>query len=850
MSQNLAASTKKSVTVTAEEGTDGRYKINGAVTGQKASSGMFTVSGGATITFTDVIVDGSSMPQSGSWCGAVYVSNGTVNLGSGAVVQNFVWSGSAGGMGVLFATSSAGVIKIQDGSKITGCSVYNGSDANPAAVVVAGSQGKVEMTGGLITGNYDCTVVGIGSYKTPQFWMTGGEIKDNKIDKGFAAVYMRGAALQCDIQFGGSAYVYGNTKYGEQRNIYLKNVPIEKDRIEETDYYVSLQSALTTDAMLGIYAVNIGVGTYVAKGISGTHVASASDAERIFSDKPSGCGVVFDADDNNVIKLSTNARTGDYIYVSNTQGSDISATIGSKNNPYTSLAEAYEKAKPNDTIVLLTDIELTNTLDLDGNANLGDSSTITITSDGEAKKITRSGTQTVLSVSKGIVDLNNVILGGDDTAAANSPAVTVSGGTLTLGTGSSVQGFKTNLASTSTVLVSGGALVIDGGSITGNAATDAGAIKQTSGTVTLNSGSITENVSESTAGGIYFVQGKLFLNGGEVKDNKSNGSAGDGCAGGIYISNGESTTSTVAIGGGDTSLEINGNTDANGDSNLKVVTGGVVQRISDTTLAEGSTIGLSLTTWPSSGSQWILSQVSESEAEYFSSDKPSLAGTVRDSDGLYLSFDDRTAMAVYVSENGSDTTGDGTKEHPFATVDHAYDIVQDNGTIYLLSDISQDASVAVDENKTVTIASEGSNNYSLNRTGVTGKTMFTVSIGTLKLTNVTLDGGNYQTSASNAVLMSGGTVEIAEGATIKQFCTTDATGSVGGAVTVNGGTLNMTGGTIQDNSGQNGGGVLLNGGTMRLRGRDLRGERNGRDLRRQGHRELFSRGRGSVPLQL
>ena len=180
MSKNLAASTKKSVTVTAEEGTDGRYKIKGAVTGQASTSGMFTVTGGASITFTDVVVDGSSMSTTGNWCGAVYVNNGTVILGSGAVVQNFEWSGSTGGMGVLFAFGGNSRIYIQDGSTITGCTVTNNVASNPATVVGAGSGGYVIMTGGLITGTNDCsTVVGIGAYNMPRFWMTGGSITGN-----------------------------------------------------------------------------------------------------------------------------------------------------------------------------------------------------------------------------------------------------------------------------------------------------------------------------------------------------------------------------------------------------------------------------------------------------------------------------------------------------------------------------------------------------------------------------------------------------------------------------------------------------------------------------------------------
>ena len=819
MTEMLQMGSNKEVIITSAEGDSGSgksesiYAINSEFE-PKADESLFYISSGK-VTFGDLTLNGKNNTM---FPNAIWVRSGsTVTLSNGLTIQNFNAAQGITKNGQAVVNVQSATVNM-NGARITGCTLEGGKTDDPTAVVICGSGGTFnfnsgEVTGNTLSGENTTSIVNVGSYNWPKFYMTGGSISGNTIGPGYAAVYVRGTVNNSIVQFGGTAYVYDNTydgkSTGEQKNIYLKN-----STGKETDIYVKLQSALTGNAKLGIYAVAIGEGTLVAKGTGGSgYTAQESDAERIISDKPSGCNIIFDKDDDCAIKLSTDERTGQNIYVDSK--ADSEKAEGTREKPYATIADAYAAAKANDKIVLLSDIILTKTLDLDGNDNLGDKSTVTMTSEGEpAKTITRSGTDAVMAVSEGKIVLKDIILDGTGTGTDNASAVTVSGGSLTLGTGSLIRNFNTTKESTSTVTVSdSGSLIIDGGSITGNMATDAGGIKQTGGTVTLNSGNITDNTSASTAGGIYFEGGQLILNGGSVTGNSSQGSGATGCAGGIYV---EGSSGTVTIGGGNEKLEINGNTDENGASNLKVVNGQVVQKDSESTLNNESKIGLSATVWPSGETTQVVSGVKDEESGCFVSDKPKLAGVALETDGkVCLSFDARTATDVYVSEEkGDDTTGDGTEQHPFKTIGRAYNVVQNKGTIHLLSDITQNTSVSVDEDKAVTISSEGETPHSIKRTSESGTTMFNVSQGTLTFMNVTLDGGNQQTAAQgNAIAITGGTVNLGSSATVKDFCVGSSTGgSSGGAVVVSGGTLNMqSGAVIKDNSGVDAGGVLVNG---------------------------------------
>ena len=316
-------SSKKAVTITSADSSNKSTITSSVNTTGTIGNALFDVSGGCDITFTNIILDGTNQTyikanNSGvgrAYCAAVYVSNGVATIGSGVTIQNFNYGANCrgtgdskyGGQAVLYANSGSARINILDGALITNCKIEGGNPGNPAAVVLCGSGGTVSMTGGEVKGNSlqtdDTSSVGpynavmcAGKVNNPHFWMTGGVVTGNTINYGGAAVYMRGEASQCDIQFGDTAYVYGNYvsgTSGEQRNIYLKN---NNSGSENSNVYAKLCSALTGNAKLGVYAELIGMGTKVAQGggiNGGSYTATAADATRFVSDKATDAEILY-----------------------------------------------------------------------------------------------------------------------------------------------------------------------------------------------------------------------------------------------------------------------------------------------------------------------------------------------------------------------------------------------------------------------------------------------------------------------------------------------------------------------------------------------------------------------------
>ena len=80
---------------------------------------------------------------------------------------------------------------------------------------------------------------------------------------------------------------------------------------------------------------------------------------------------------------------------------------------------------------------------------------------------------------------------------------------------------------------------------------------------------------------------------------------------------------------------------------------------------------------------------------------------------MALSLLPATALAadpqeVYVSQTGDGSAeADGTRENPFSSLNEAYEAITSKGTIILLSDIDETEPVDFDDDKTVTVCSEG-----------------------------------------------------------------------------------------------------------------------------------------------
>ena len=306
VSSQIIFNSTKTVTITSS---GDRKTINSKVTSTRYEFNSNT--NGANTTFTNVILDGSGQT---TYPGAITMSAGTITLGEDALIQNYNFPDDANkshtdwisGVSVIYLQNGAARLNIS-GATITDCKIERGYWDNPSAIITVGSGATVYMTSGTITGNslqtyLDTTsgqerrtaIINVGRYSNPHFWMTGGTITDNDIGYGYAAVYMRGEAKACDIEFGDTAYVYDNQATdGSQRNIYLKNITSGS---ENSNIYIKLCSALTGKAKLGVYAETIGMATKVAQGggiNGGSYTATAEDSTYFVSDKATDAEILY-----------------------------------------------------------------------------------------------------------------------------------------------------------------------------------------------------------------------------------------------------------------------------------------------------------------------------------------------------------------------------------------------------------------------------------------------------------------------------------------------------------------------------------------------------------------------------
>jgi len=211
---------------------------------------------------------------------------------------------------------------------------------------------------------------------------------------------------------------------------------------------------------------------------------------------------------------------------------------------------------------------------------------------------------------------------------------------------------------------------------------------------------------------------------------------------------------------------------------------------------------------------------------------------------------------VYVSSKGSDATGVGSIESPYATLQSAYNKVKSGGEIVLLSDLTviETANFNI-ENKEVTLRSNGTNKYSMNKSSsLTTQILYVTNSNNLTTTNVTFDGKNTNTKGSliesynsiitlnnttlqnninigryydelgvnasggGGILVSDGTLIINDGTLIQNNQVKHSEIVWGGGVTVWNSTLELNGGTITNNitqdapqNGNRGGGISVLG---------------------------------------
>ena len=231
--------------------------------------------------------------------------------------------------------------------------------------------------------------------------------------------------------------------------------------------------------------------------------------------------------------------------------------------PYYALDEAVDAAEDGNTIVLLQDIELSDsiyinkalTLDLnDHNINNSTSDAIFVQDGGDLTIKDSVGGGTISSGWYGVQ-----VYGG---------TATISGGTITGGEG---------------IVVSGGEVTITGGNISGTGS-DGSGVWIVSGTVNINGGSVTGSVY-----GVYAQGGTTNINGGTVTANNADG-VGAWLSGGTVNINGGTVSGDGQFGYG-VCVDI-GTTTISGDANISGSYAGVYVSIEgdDKATISGGTI--------------------------------------------------------------------------------------------------------------------------------------------------------------------------------------------------------------------------------------------------------------------
>ena len=177
---------------------------------------------------------------------------------------------------------------------------------------------------------------------------------------------------------------------------------------------------------------------------------------------------------------------------------------------------------------------------------------------------------------------------------------------------------------------------------------------------------------------------------------------------------------------------------------------------------------------------------------------------------------------LYVSSKGSDTTGNGTKEKPYKTVNKAYDSAWDNAIIWIMDNITVDETIEFDEEKTITLTSETNEVNSLLR-GAEDKVILQVTgDGEVTLTNITLDGQNKEANYS-LLRADQSTVNLNEGTTIQNNVDTVDYG--GGIILFTNAVMNINGAKIINNKALAGGGgaIIARHSTLTINSGELSG---------------------------
>lgn len=394
-----------------------------------------------------------------------------------------------------------------------------------------------------------------------------------------------------------------------------------------------------------------------------------------------------------------------------------------------------------------------------------------------------------------------------NTAVENGGGVYNNKGTLNMYGGNIAE----NEAEMGGGVYSSGTFILNGGKITGNKASNYGGgvynsfskFEMTGGEISNNvadilggglllsvinsencviSGGLIKNNEAQKGAGIYMQSSNLEITGGKISENKALGDYGGGIhvtSDNLYLSGGEITGNAAQIGAGiyigtdpksnmyvSGAPKVYGNKNVDGDSNVVLSAGKVIQIESGKLLTDGAYLGVTTQTAPTAeNSVAITNEVDSSYAKYFVADE---------SDKYNIKWNE-TDRKLYLTDGATPThTHNDITYSPWVSFPNHLPA----GNYYLTSDITL----------TDTITIEGDLNICLNGQKITGpadKPAFKVPAdSTLKIYNCKGENFSGLKDSGGIEVAGGGRLEMIAKDSANDVTYAPAAGSQGGKVTV------------------------------------------------------------------
>ena len=701
----LNLNSNKTVTITSYD--NNTYSIS---RGSSFNDTLLNITSGS-ITLSNITVDGSNKGSDFLVKVGANSGNPSLTLDSGATISNNAKGGIL--LGVSDSNSgktSSGTLNIKSGSKITnmtGCGTANGYSvgtstyySTASAVLVLGNNTIFNMEGGEITNNNG----GTDSYGTIVFFcnrgtsnssiISGGTISNNTNGKGAGAIFLdaggrvtlSGGTIQNNKSgstvAGAVSAWNSSTDETTKQDLYIgggTNPLIITDNKDTNDNVCNLriisgkiiQRADTSSLAVGS-KIGVSISDWPTSGGQKQIVSSVTETEKEYfeSDYKTKAGILRDSDGKLYLSADREAQNL-YVKTDYTGGS----SDGTRDKPYTSIANAYSNAVNGDTIVLLNSFNQNSVTNFDKSIN------ITLTSDGtNTYTITRNNDCNLFDITNGTLTLKNIkltdtqgkstksrkkalILIGKNNGNERVAELVLDNGAIITDIGMTNDTSGNDLDWGIIVVGGTGTLTMNAGATISNCTADSGPIRlgklSAAGLFNMNGGTIENcdsNYQEGTAvyiasnsvmnmsGGIIkncgqnnTIKGTIYLHngndisnqfvmtGGEITGNKAT------LGGGVYSNNSGTTNNknVIKISG---TAKIYGNkgtdTTLGGESNIYLLSGQTIT-IGDGGMQEGANVGVyTAATISDSTDVKFATNANANDIYYFHSDKQSTAGVL------------------------------------------------------------------------------------------------------------------------------------------------------------------------------------------------------------------------------